>query len=365
MMISEILLAGSVVCRLVMQVQMNRCGANASITGCVGATWVCGDIYHNFLLGSVWERYLRICNFLLGLIGSTCNATGTEAKKAPRKLLLKYNWSLLLLNQSHTYSGDKHVVPTEERRSICSNWIKLQWSQRRTGSIYATGFAKTSVIDFYSAPTLHRLHFLSPFTFSGCIEYIKHQDGLNTMAHSVCANCGRGGIELVMCNSCKHIKYCSVTCQKQHWPKHKQECKQCAARSNKFLFKQPPPKDDCPICFLPMPFEHGYMASLYPCCGKIVCDGCHYSNHTSRNHKCPFCSENVKSNNLIEQVQKWVEANDDNALTMLGFFYFNGAHGLQKEWNKAFELWTRAVELGSSRAWNEICGTYLLGKGVM
>jgi hypothetical protein len=91
MMISEILLAGSVVCRLVMQVQMNQCGANASITGCVGATWVCGDIYHNFLLGSVWERYLRICNFLLGLIGSTCNATGTEAKKAPRKLLLKYN----------------------------------------------------------------------------------------------------------------------------------------------------------------------------------------------------------------------------------------------------------------------------------
>ena len=171
----------------------------------------------------------------------------------------------------------------------------------------------------------------------------------------------------MMCNSCKHIKYCSVTCQKQHWPKHKKECKQRAARlRDESLFKQPPPKDDCPICFLPMPFAYDDMASFYPCCGKIVCHGCHYSNHTSRNIKCPFCNADLKTGNEneIEKVKKRVEANDVNTLTELGCFYAIGSHGLRTDWNKAFELWTRAAELGSSRARYAIGSAYLHGKGV-
>ena len=182
--------------------------------------------------------------------------------------------------------------------------------------------------------------------------------GLNMAAG--CAECGKGGIGLMMCNSCKHINYCSVTCQKQHWPKHKKECKQRAARlRDESLFKQPPPKDGCPICFLPMPFAYDGMASFYPCCGKIVCNGCHYSNHISGNRKCPFCNSNVNSDNEIEQVKKRVEANDVIALTELGCFYANGSHGLRKDWDVAFELWTRAAELGSSRARYAIGATYL------
>ena len=84
-------------------------------------------------------------------------------------------------------------------------------------------------------------------------------DDLNTVVR--CAECGEGGAGLKMCNACKHVKYCSVACQRGHWPSHKKECKQRAAKlHDESLFKQPLPKDDCPICFLPMPFAYQKVA---------------------------------------------------------------------------------------------------------
>ena len=43
------------------------------------------------------------------------------------------------------------------------------------------------------------------------------------------------------------------------------------------LFQDPPPRDECPICLLPMPFTEGIcgVTTVYlPCCGKVICDGC-------------------------------------------------------------------------------------------
>jgi len=73
-----------------------------------------------------------------------------------------------------------------------------------------------------------------------------------------CANCGTDekgeGISLKACKSCMLVKYCNPTCQRNHWPKHKKPCKQRAAElHDEALFRDPPPKEECPICFLPMP----------------------------------------------------------------------------------------------------------------
>ena len=49
-------------------------------------------------------------------------------------------------------------------------------------------------------------------------------------------------------------RYCSAACQKNHWPIHKKECKLRAAElRDEALFKDPQDKEECPICFLPMP----------------------------------------------------------------------------------------------------------------
>jgi len=45
--------------------------------------------------------------------------------------------------------------------------------------------------------------------------------------------------------------------------------------SDEELFKQPPPEEDCPICFLLLPtFNSG--RKYYTCCGKRIC-GCVYA----------------------------------------------------------------------------------------
>ena len=170
-----------------------------------------------------------------------------------------------------------------------------------------------------------------------------------------CAECGEGGAGLKTCNACKDVKYCSVTCQRRHWPSHKIECKQRAAKlHDESLFKQPPPKDDCSICFLPMPFENDadIVVCRHPCCGKIVCQGCAYTFFQSGRCKCPFCNANVAIENeiAIELVKKRVEANDAESMHYLGLSYAKGDLGLRQDRTKALELWTQAAELGSCMA---------------
>ena len=119
----------------------------------------------------------------------------------------------------------------------------------------------------------------------------------------VCANCGKESSDVNnVCNKCKQVKYCNASCKKKHRHKHKKECyehikqaaKHAAELHDKKLFKQPPPKEDCPICYLPLPsLTSGFQYML--CCGKIICSGCCYApvynsqGNKVNNKKCPFC----------------------------------------------------------------------------
>ena len=140
-----------------------------------------------------------------------------------------------------------------------------------------------------------------------------------------CADCGEeGGVSLKMCKACMLVKYCNAKCQHKHWPKHKTECKlRTAELRDVALFKDPPAKEDCPICFLPMTakvlccislppatilsvpifdFAHANAElnvkladqsteAYYSCCGKSICRGCEHSFRVSGNdEKCPFCN---------------------------------------------------------------------------
>ena len=208
-----------------------------------------------------------------------------------------------------------------------------------------------------------------------------------------CAECGKAGggdVSLKMCKSCMQIKYCSATCQKNHWAKHKKPCKQRAADlRDEALFKDQPPKEDCPICFLPLQknllscaslppatvfvsstgkgitipildFENKYknaakaMVLHYPCCGKTICKGCIFSFCKAGNDgKCPFCNSNRYSKSQQEikrEIMKWVDANDPVTMRMLAQHYKKGEQGFPQDHVKAMEVYNKSAELGCSDA---------------
>jgi len=200
-----------------------------------------------------------------------------------------------------------------------------------------------------------------------------------------CADCGGvagGGISLKTCKSCMLVEYCNADCQRNHWPSHKIECKRRAAElRDEALFKDPPPKEDCSICFLPMPGQLINCVSLPPatissvpindfananeglgkrmeeyfsCCGKSICQGCISSLNKSGNMwNCPYCNAEKMGKTdkeVVEDLMKRVEANDAGATYVLGSYHYHGQYGLHQDEKKATELWTQAAELGFSEA---------------
>ena len=107
------------------------------------------------------------------------------------------------------------------------------------------------------------------------LEVIEQLQTMRMADHNVslCANCGNEDAKNV-CNKCKMVKYCNAACKKKHRHKHKKQCERRVAElHDEKLFKQPPPKEDCPICFQLLP-TLGSGKRYQTCCGKVVCSGC-------------------------------------------------------------------------------------------
>ena len=184
-----------------------------------------------------------------------------------------------------------------------------------------------------------------------------------------CANCGKEGSDgLKACTACKIVKYCNRDCQIAHRPKHKKACRKRAAELHDLeLFKQPPKKEDCPICMLPLPLLHtGFQ--YRSCCGKIICGGCvlAVALRDEDEQKCPFCRTpapySIKEFN--ECLQKRVELDDSGAIFMLGNYYRNGDDGFPQDYTKALELFVRAGDLGHAKAYCNVGYAYENGRGV-
>ena len=188
---------------------------------------------------------------------------------------------------------------------------------------------------------------------------------------STCANCGKGEKNLNSCNKCKLVQYCNAACKKKHRSKHKKKCdRRVAEMHDDALFKQPPRRGDCPICFLRLPtLDTGRRYKT--CCGKMICSGCDhapvYDNNGNKvEKKCPFCRAlaRTSSEELIERTRKRVEMGDAEAIYILGYDYAEGIAGLTQDMDKALELWHRATEIGHAASYCSIGYAYHNGRGV-
>lgn len=117
------------------------------------------------------------------------------------------------------------------------------------------------------------------------------------------------------------------------------------------LFAQPSPREDCAVCFLPLPHITGQ--TYQSCCGKTLCGGCieavaERSKKTPKEWAlCPFCREPHFSTaeEGHERLKKRVEMKDVHAMCHLGSDYIEG-NGTKRYVKRGVKLWTRAAELG-------------------
>jgi len=188
--------------------------------------------------------------------------------------------------------------------------------------------------------------------------------------HHYCAACGDsddGGGSLKACTGCNRVDYCNKKCQAAHWSAHKKACEERAAELfDKKLFKQPPPDEDCPICYLPLPIEEDQKGHQ-PCCGKILCRGCFHAHSVAaadtEKETCVFCGTEAYSSDeeCIERTKKRVEANDTQAMCNLGCYYRDGKKGLRQDHAKALELYHKSAKLGFHNAHFNLSDCYQKG----
>ena len=197
---------------------------------------------------------------------------------------------------------------------------------------------------------------------------------------NICANCGKGeesSGDLKACTACKLVKYCNRECQIAHRPQHKRECKKRAAELyDEQLFKENPPREECPICMLPLPLvimtNNGNShtgTSFHSCCGKRICHGCivAMSETGGKNMDlCAFCRTPKKKSNdeELQRVNQLIEKGNAYAYFILGGYYDQGNCGLPQDRAMANELFLKAGELGCAGAYYNLGGSYYEGMGV-
>ena len=192
-----------------------------------------------------------------------------------------------------------------------------------------------------------------------------------TDEHETCANCGKdeNSGDLKACAACKTVKYCNRDCQIAHRSQHKKTCRKRAKEMHyEELFKLPPPKEDCPICFLPLPALNSGK-KYNSCCGKIICIGCTFADAKRKGNieeKCPFCRSPAarSGEEMNKRLERRIEVDDANASYQLGLCYRNGMYGLLQNWDKTLKLCIRAGELGCAEAYQSVGIAYHDGTSV-
>jgi tetratricopeptide (TPR) repeat protein len=195
-------------------------------------------------------------------------------------------------------------------------------------------------------------------------------DEKEPLSDEVCASCGIAAIDNITLKkcACNLVKYCCVDCQKNHRPRHEEECmKRKAELHDKELFTQPESSylGECPICCLPVPLDPA-KSTLTSCCCKTICNGCAYANMKREREqglepRCVYCREPLPKSQkeYNKRVMNRIKKNDPVAMTAMG-----KRSKEEGDYGKAFEYYTKAVELGDVDAHVGLGSMYYQGNGV-
>ena len=144
-------------------------------------------------------------------------------------------------------------------------------------------------------------------------------------------------------------------------------------------FGTPPPTEDCPLCFIPLP-RAGKQLMYVPCCGQVFCGACAFESERVLNVKnakraekklkrlsplCPFCrtpAVPTSDEELVRRYEKRAEKGDKIAIFSLAGYCRDGHHGLAKDLRKYYDLVRRAADLGHTDATTCLGRLYAFGE---
>lgn len=118
------------------------------------------------------------------------------------------------------------------------------------------------------------------------------------------------------------------------------------------LFGPPEEREECPICFVPMPLDIDE-CTLLPCCGKLVCDACFMAAGVATSKfTCAFCRSKpaMEWDATNQQLRSRIESGDAWAMYALGNSYSSGDEGVQMNHIAAMKLWLQAADSGHIEA---------------
>ena len=119
------------------------------------------------------------------------------------------------------------------------------------------------------------------------------------------------------------------------------------------LYAPIPPKEDCLVCFLPLPSSEDEI-NYMNCCGKLICVGCVYSSTMNGlKELCAFCRQPFACGDGIEsaRLKKRMEHEDPKAFALMADQYCMGKGAVEVHFKKVLNLYIRAAELGCAEAY--------------
>ncbi len=142
---------------------------------------------------------------------------------------------------------------------------------------------------------------------------------------------------------------------------------QLAELRDRDLFTQPDSSHlgDCPICCLPLSLDQS-KATFMGCCSKNMCRGCQYANAKRENEagleqRCAFCREPAPKSyeKHLKNVMNRIKKNDPDAMCYIGKI-----RHMKRDYENAFEYWTKAAGLSHPEAHFWLSRLYCEGRGV-
>ena len=126
---------------------------------------------------------------------------------------------------------------------------------------------------------------------------------------------------------------------------------------DKLLFAQPPHREDCPICMIPLPLQQTQQTKYFSCCGKVICVGCIvHSDEVGLKDICPFCRAPDVKEGEENRIENRIQSNDPEAMVWSAVLL--SRTGNIQDGKKSMRLMKRAADLGLCTAHYNLGCTY-------